>query len=61
MDGLSHRRSSQDMSNSEQEQEKGSCRLKPTLSALPTPSLLVGYCLLLEYFYSAWSKYFFFL
>jgi hypothetical protein len=42
-DGLSHRRSSQDISNSEQESEKGSSRLKPTLSALPMPSLLVGY------------------
>ncbi|KAJ4755679.1 Mediator of RNA polymerase II transcription subunit 13 [Rhynchospora pubera] len=42
-DGLSQRRSSQDTSNSEQEQEKGSSRVKPTLSALPTPSLLVGY------------------
>ncbi|KAF7836948.1 mediator of RNA polymerase II transcription subunit 13 isoform X1 [Senna tora] len=42
VDETSQRRSGQDMSNSESEQHPSS-RLKPTLIALPFPSILVGY------------------
>lgn len=41
-DEASQRRSGQDMGNSESEQQLCS-RLKPTLIAIPFPSILVGY------------------
>lgn len=42
VDETSHRRSGQDMCNSESEQQQSS-RLKPTVTAIPFPSILVGY------------------
>lgn len=42
VDEASQRRSGQDMGNSESEQQLCS-RLKPTLIAIPFPSILVGY------------------
>lgn len=50
VDETSQRRSGQDMCNSESEQHLCS-RLKPTLIAVPFPSILVGYVHLQSFFY----------
>lgn len=43
IDESSQRRSSQEICNSDSEQQKGYCRFKPTLTMLPLPAIRVGY------------------
>ena len=50
MDETSQRRSGQDMCSLESEQQSCS-RLKPTLIALPFPSILVGYVHILSFMF----------